>query len=186
MPYTVRFRDKSNAGVSDKDGESLGLMLMQMRKPDYVTINGNTVRTSEILGVTKNKLTAADYPPSRTLSAGPKCRAQYSIALETLKIARDVSGRAGVDNPNGLRWPQLVKDRAWKEQIRKKLRSTSLQWCDGQTNECACEADFKPDPERLDVIRDIFFPKAKTEKGKVPVKVNSDGTEEMPEDFLTV
>lgn len=148
MTYTITFRNKTTAGVDDQDGAALGALLMQPRKPDYVEIHGNTVRTSEILAVTKNQPTQADLAPGTTLPKGKRCRAQYSIQLEINRLARGEGGKA---------WPKLIRDKAWREVTRQKLRAIpGTLWCDAQANECHCDEDA-PTQDQAAMIREMFW-----------------------------
>lgn len=129
--FTIRFRDKTTTVVDNKDGEALSLLLIQAKKPDYIEVNGNTVRTSEVISV---KPGGEDpnpiVDPFRQIDEGKKCRGQFSIQNEINKIIKG-------EHPKD--WAKKIQDTKFRETIRKQLRSQKgVLWCDYRAGECAC------------------------------------------------
>ncbi len=98
--------------------------------------------------------TEADLPPDiaeaeKLLEAKDRCRGQYSIHWQIAMIAHDVSGEKSDANPEGKKWPKLVRDKAWKEMTRQRLRTMQQEgWCDYKAGECACDSEYLSDGPR--------------------------------------
>lgn len=82
------------------------------------------------------------------------CRGQYSIQLEIMRIAKDVSSKKSSDNPDAKTWPMLLKDKQWKEQVSRELRQGTGDWCDYKSGDCAC--DFAKEGPGLAAVNAIF------------------------------
>lgn len=76
------------------------------------------------------------------LQAKKRCRGQYSIQKEINHMAKKLSGRASEDNPDGVHWNVLIRDKDWREMMRQKLLEEGGKWCDYKSGACACEADY--------------------------------------------
>lgn len=148
MAYEIFFQDKTSTIVEAKDGEAIKEILLKSKTPQPLEINGEFYKSNFITSIKHASMPTVDLPnwDAPVLPAGnkPRCRGQYSIHLEIMKIARDEGGARG--------WGKLLKDRRWVEEQRKQLRTTGAAWCDNRANECACEADFVGTPGRHKVV----------------------------------
>jgi hypothetical protein len=140
MSYTITIRGGETYSLDDTDGFDLKVKWLEAKKPFPIELDDDTLMSSQIVKITKNRATEADaiqIPDfdAPVLLQGNRCRGQYSIQREINRIAKDEGGRD---------WAKLVKDKSWRANTRKTLRGTGALWCDYIAGECACDHDFKP------------------------------------------
>lgn len=158
MSYDIKFkaRDMLDITVSTERGEKIKALVFDGQKDTPIDIDGDMYLIGDIKAVVRVPDPAPPKPPVQAaLPSGPKCKGQYSIQLEIIKIANEVSNKVSDDNPDGLKRNKLLLSKSWKEQMRKKLRAMpGVQWCDGKAGECVCDPD-KSGPG-LDAVRQVF------------------------------
>lgn len=139
--YTVKLRDGTLYALNEANGFDLKLKWLEADKPFPVELDDDCMMSSQIVKISKNKVTASDVPPvspQRQL-VGRKCKAKHSIQREINRFAESISGKESEHNPDRLNWLKLVGDKDWREMMYKELRKSGALWCDDRTGECACE-----------------------------------------------
>jgi hypothetical protein len=144
MSYVIHFKGKTpSIEVDNAKGSKLWELWFSNKHKDMPVDAGGGV--GFLIGDIKGMERKADVDlktvalPATSVPGSPRCKGQYSIQLEIMRIARDVSGRKSQDNPQGLKWTKLLQDQTWKEETRAVLRATGAQWCDAKVGECACD-----------------------------------------------
>lgn len=132
----LKLKDRTELVISSQEAEAIQ-KLLEEGETDFIHIGKVSVSRSLIAGIFEGGLTEADIPnfEEKALEAGTRCRGQYSIQWQIAMIAHDEGGPKG--------WAKLIRDEAWKEETRKRLRAMQPDgWCDYKAGECACEPEY--------------------------------------------
>lgn len=192
MSYQITFKDRSSITVSNERGEKIKELRFDGKKDTPIDIDGNLYLVGSISKVEQvaDPVIANPWANEKQLPLTTKpCRAQYSIQQTINRLAVKFGGHQSEYNPEGVKWSKLISDSDWRDMMRQVLlkKAPDAKWCDYKAGKCACDPNA-PAQDQLGMVHDLLFPQPKPKivkkKGKVPVKQNPDGSEEMPDDFL--
>lgn len=135
MSYKIKIRTHDEPIIVDEArGTYLKDTLLNPVRPQFLEIDGNLYRLSEIVSIEQFKPIQFPQPVQEELTGisnhRDMCKGKYSIQKEINRITKE-------EHPT--EWAKLIQDKKWRESIRQKLRETPAQWCDYKAHECACK-----------------------------------------------
>lgn len=159
MSYQITFRGMNAPAaitLPNDRGEKIKAIWMGAEPSHKIEVDNDIFLASDIKRITWVPDPMPVLPSQQQLPSGkPKCKAQYSIQLEIMRMAKDLSGKDNAQNPGGRTWAKLLQDKKWKEQLRLELRAQpGVLWCDGKAGDCACDPE-KPGKD-LSAVKEIF------------------------------
>lgn len=130
MAYEVQFKDRTSTIIESIEGERLKQMLLTLKTPRNIELNGEMYNTTQIVAVKHATMPTVDLPDwdKPVLPAGKTggCRGEKSLARELMRVA---SKRKNF---------KLLADKKWRAEQKAILVESGQKFCDASANECAC------------------------------------------------
>jgi hypothetical protein len=130
MSYQIVFRGM-NAPASitlpNARGEKIKAIWMGAEPSHKIEVDNDIFLASDIKRITwVPDPVANSIGNQQALPSGPKCKAQYSIQLEIMRMAKDLSGKESPDNVGARPWSKLLQDK--KPGKSRCARVTAAGW----------------------------------------------------------